>query len=120
MKRVCLLLAVVALGAVLATSLAGAQSCSIGGHNETSENFAPGGWTIANMTPGFVPAGVSASHLVISEVAPRGAGTGAGSDSSEYIEIYNPTSRPVRLDNKYISDDNNYYRIVNGTYSVAD
>lgn len=120
MKRILLSFALGALSVLLATSPANAQSCTIGGHNETSENFTPaGGWTTANMTPGTVlaPAG---THLVISEVAPRGAGTGAASDSSEYIEIYNPTSRPVSLDDKYISDDIGYYRVVNGMYPAAN
>ncbi len=120
MKRVCLPLALVALSAVLATSPVNAQSCSIGGHNETSENFAPGGWATINMTPGTVPGAPSGTHLVISEVAPRGAGTGAASDSSEFVEIYNPTTKPVLLDGKYISDEINYYRIVNGPYLAAN
>src|SRR6266516_4378144 len=77
MKRVCLPLALVALGALLASPPASAQSCSIGGHNETSENFAPGGWSIIPGTPGTISGAPSGSHLVISEVAPRGAGAGA-------------------------------------------
>lgn len=120
MKRVCNALALAALGALLAISPAGAVTCSIGGHNETSENFATGGWATSNMTPGTVSGAPFAFHLVISEVAPRGAGTGAGSDSSEYLELYNPTPNPISLDGKYISDDSNYYRIVNGSYVVAN
>src|SRR6267378_2553478 len=104
MKRVWLPLALVALGVALASPPARAQSCSIGGHNETSENFAPGGWATVNMSPGTITGAPSGTHLVISEVAPRGCGTGVVSDSSEFIEIYNPTSKPVRLDDKYISD----------------
>ncbi len=121
MKNLWPALVLVALGAVLATSPARAQSCSIGGHNETSENFAAGGgWATANMSPGTVPGGLSGTHLMISEVAVRGAGTGAGSDSSEYVEIYNPTGKPVSLDDKYISDDIGYFRIVNGPYPAAN
>jgi len=120
MKRVCLPLALAALVAVAATSPSGAQSCSIGGHDETSENFASAaGWATPPANPGSVAAGVSANHLVISEVAPRGISITAGSDSSEYVEIYNPTTRPVDLGDKYISDDSGYHRIVNGTYNVA-
>ena len=120
MKRVCLPLALVALGALLASPPASAQSCSIGGHNETSENFAPGGWSIIPGTPGTIAGAPSGTHLVISEVAPRGAGAGSLSDSSEYVEIYNPTSKPVSLDDKYISDDSKYYQIVNGTYTAVN
>ena len=120
MKRVWPSLALAAFGVLLALSPAGAQTCSIGGHNETSENFAPGGWAIAAPpTPGTVPAILPGAHLLISEVAPQGITISAGSDSSEFIEIYNPTPMPIKLDNKYISDDIGYYRIVNGAYPVA-
>jgi len=97
----------------------GLASLTIGGFDATSENFsASGGWGIINMTPGCLPTGVTltGNHLLISEVAPRGAGTGVSSDSSEYVEIYNPTPDPVSLANYYISDDRNYFRIVNGPY----
>ena len=121
MKRLWPLLAFAAWSVLAATSPANAQPCSIGGHNETSENFtASGSWTTANMSPGVALGPPTASHLVFSEVAVRGAGTGAASDSSEYIEIYNPTAKPVSLDDKYISDDIGYYRIVNGPYAVAN
>ena len=121
MKRLLVLLALAASSAVLVTSPANAQSCSIGGHDETSENFGSGGgWATANMTPGTVLGAPFATHLIISEVAPRGAGTGSLSDSSEFVEIYNPTTRPVRLDDKYISDDIGYYRVVNGAYPATN
>src|SRR5882757_5814863 len=98
MKRVLPLLALVAFGSLLALSPAVAQTCSIGGHNETSENFAPGGWSILGVSPGAIPAALPGTHLLISEVAPRGVSTTAGSDSSEFVEIYNPTTKPVKLD----------------------
>ena len=121
MKRFCLALALVASSVLLATRPADAQSCSVGGHNETSENFtAAGGWTVANMSPGVASGAPTANHLVFSEIAVRGAGTGAASDSSEYIEIYNPTARPVSLDDKYISDDIGYYKVVNGPFAVVN
>jgi len=70
MKRVWLPLALVALGVALASPPARAQSCSIGGHNETRENFATGGWAIVNMSPHTVEGAPAGTHLVISEVAP--------------------------------------------------
>src|SRR5512140_1760025 len=114
MKRATFVVALMAACAGLLPMPGGARASSIGGHNETSENFLTGGWTVANMTPGTVLGSPTASHLVFSEIAPRGAGTGAASDSSEYIEIYNPTPNPVALGDKYVSDDLNYYKIVNG------
>lgn len=41
-------------------------------------------------------------HLVISEVSVR-------NNNTEFIEIYNPTSAAVALDDYYISDDHEYY-----------
>ncbi len=107
---------------VLGGPRAAATTSAIGGADQTSENFsATGGWQAVNMTPGCLPTGVTltGTHLLISEVAPRGAGTGASSDSSEYIEIYNPTALSVSLDNYYLSDHLTYYRIVNGPYAIA-
>jgi len=120
MKRAWSLLALVVLAVVLLAAPALAQSCSIGGHNETSENFAPGAWAITLPTPGAVAGPPSASHLLISEAAPQGISATSGSDSSEYVEIYNPTAMEVSLDNVYLGDDNLYYRIVNGPYNVAN
>jgi len=109
------LLVVTSLG--LAPSLA-AGACDIGGHNESSENFNPGGWVLQPGTPGGGPA-VTGTHLLISEVAPRGGGAGALSDSSEYVEIANPTTQLVVLGNHYLSDASNYYTVVNGPVAVA-
>ena len=94
--------------------------CTIGGHNETNESFvAGGGWATINFTPGSLLGGLPAFHLTISEVAPRGAGGGALSDSSEYFELYNGTSAPAPLDHVYVSDDPTYYQVVNGPYALA-
>ncbi|HEX7878834.1 MAG TPA: lamin tail domain-containing protein, partial [Candidatus Eisenbacteria bacterium] len=120
MKRLHVVICLLVLCASLPATPTFGQTCTIGGHNETSENFAPGGWGITPPTLGSGPAGLPVPHLVISEVAPRGFGNGVASDSSEYVEIYNPTARPVHLDDKYLSDDIGYYRIVNGPYPAAN
>ncbi len=121
MKRIRVFVPAVLLLVLAAAPAARAQGCQIGGHVETSEDFTPaGGWTTAVQSPGSVLGAPGGPHLVISEVAPRGFGTGAGSDSSEYAEIYNPTTKPVSLTNYYISDDIGYYRIVNGTYPATN
>ena len=56
MKRFCLTLALAVMCGLPVHRPAEAQTCSIGGHNETSENFAPGGWSTINMSPGTRPA----------------------------------------------------------------
>ena len=106
--------------AILSANTAFAQ-CQIGGHKETGESFLPGGgWATLNMSPGTVLPAFTGLHLVISEVAPRGLGGGAVSDSSECIEIYNPTADPVALDNYYLSDDRTYYLVTAGPYALTN
>ncbi len=121
-KMVATLIAAVSLVMLFAVpSVRAQQGCFTGGHVETSEDLsAAGSWVIAGRSPGAVLGAPTASHLVITEVAPRGFGTGAGSDSSEYVEIYNPTPNTVSLDHYYISDDIGYYKIVNGLYPAAN
>mgnify|MGYP000851116988 FL=1 len=51
MSRLGILLTLVAFVALCAPPPTAAQTCAIGGHNETSESFAPGGWTTAPATP---------------------------------------------------------------------
>ncbi len=48
-----------------------------------------------------------ANHLLISEIG-IGTVTQTNDQSSEYIEIYNPTSQPILLDNYFVSDTNAY------------
>ena len=122
MKRLWILPLGILLGLAMTASPARPQghSCQVGGQNETSELFSSvTSWAPVNFNPGIVPAGVTGRHLLISEVAPRGAGGGSVSDSSEYVEIYNPTAAAVSLEQVYLADDNLYYRIVNGPYSVT-
>lgn len=60
---------------------------------------------------------IGADHLLISEVSshgPAGAGGGSEGGNYEFIEIWNPTSQAVTLDNYYLSDNNVYYRIAYG------
>ncbi len=125
MKRLCTFLTTALIGIAGFATAAWPQTCTIGGHNETSENFAAtgGGWTTALPTPGTVPGGLSGTHLLISEVGVRGASlaaAGGAPDSSEFVEIYNPTTKPVSLDGKYLSDDIGYYKVVNGPFAVAN
>ena len=87
-------IAFLASAALLVATSASAQYV-IGGHNETSESFTGAQWATINMTPGTVSCAVSGNHLLITEVAPRGLGTGTLSDSSEVVEIYNPTTQAV-------------------------
>src|SRR5438094_427022 len=83
-----------------------------GGHDETTEDFnSATAWNAGTgqpATPGTVPPGVTGTHLMISEVGVRGLNTATLGDSTEFIEIYNPTNSSVDLSNFYISDANAY------------
>jgi hypothetical protein len=94
-----------------------------GGNDETSENFSAAGgiWrTITAATPGTVPGGLSSSDLLITELAYTG-------NNQEFVEIYNPTSNAINLDQYYLSDDVfvgpplvGYWRIVlGGAYTIG-
>ncbi len=52
-----------------------------------------------------------AGHLIISEVV-------VTPTEGEMVELYNPTSSPVSLDNIYLSDFNTYYQITQGGVSA--
>lgn len=54
-----------------------------------------------------IAAAAPANHLLISEVG-IGTSVQTNDQSSEYIEIYNPTSQPILLDNYFITDTNAY------------
>jgi Lamin Tail Domain len=104
--------------ATLAFAVPAWAQYTIGGHNETSENFGTG-WTTAIPTPGTVPSGLTGAHVLITEIAARGVGAGSLSDSSEFVEIFNPSTLAVDLSNYYISDDSTYWKVVNGPYAIA-
>jgi uncharacterized protein len=49
----------------------------------------------------------AAGHLLLSEVN----AVSGGARSSEFIEIFNPTAAPVALDDYYLADDDDYFRL---------
>ena len=53
---------------------------------------------------------IAQEHLLISEVAKQ-------PNSGEFIEIFNPTAAPVALDNYYLADYNEYYKLVNNEFT---
>ena len=84
-----------------------------GGNDETSEDLTntatswnPAAGQVA--TPGAVPAGITGTHLLISEIGVRGLNSATLGDSTEFIEIYNPTAAAVDLSTFYLSDANAY------------
>jgi hypothetical protein len=119
-KFVTFMMMVLVLGFALSLSAQAQQS--IGGHDETTEDlsgaaapFAAG----AAATPGSggVVAGV---HLLITEVGWRGLNSATCADSTEFVEIYNPTSSTVDLSKYYLCDVNAYKTLpVAGTISIA-
>jgi len=81
---------------------------SIGGHDETTENHTLAQWApVAPATPGTGPV-VAGVHLLISEVGYRGLNSATCADSTEFVEIYNPTSLTVDLSKYYLSDVSAY------------
>ena len=111
MRKPLFALCVSVLATIALLSPARAQFGS-GGHDETTEDFnSATAWNAGTgqpATPGTVPPGVTGTHLMISEVGVRGLNTATLGDSTEFIEIYNPTNSSVDLSNFYISDANAY------------
>jgi hypothetical protein len=94
---------------------------SKGGHDETTEDhtLTPPWAAVAVATPktGPVVAGV---HLLISEVGYRGLNSAACADSTEFLEIYNPTSSTIDLSKYYLSDVTAYSTLpVAGNIDIA-
>jgi len=97
---------------VVAPLTAFAIEYTTGGHDETTETFAGANWgAAAAATPGTVPAGITGTHLLISEVGWRGLNSPTLADSTEFIEIYNPTTSPVDLSVVYLSDAQLYFKL---------
>lgn len=97
---------------VLAPLAAFATEFTTGGHDETTESFSAAGWAAAAAaTPGTVAGGVTGSHLLITEVGWRGLNSATLADSTEFIEIYNPTAATVDLSVVYLSDSQLYFKL---------
>src|SRR5439155_18013599 len=109
MRKPLFALCVSVLATIALLSPARAQFGS-GGHDETTEDFnSATAWNAGTgqpATPGTVPPGVTGTHLMISVVGVRVLNTATLGDSTEFIEIYNPTNSSVHLSNFYISDAN--------------
>lgn len=111
---------IVATAIVVSAGSASAQL--VGGADETSENLTSvAAWGSASTaTPGWVPGSVPGSHLLISEIGIRGVNTMTVGDSTEFIEIYNPTSTVIDLSMVYLSDAVTYSALpVNGSIDVV-
>lgn len=110
----------VATAIVISAGSASAQL--VGGADETTENLASfTAWgTASAATPGWVPGSVPGTHLLISEVGIRGINSMTVGDSTEFIEIYNPTSIVIDLSTFYLSDAITYSALpVNGSIDVV-
>ena len=111
---------IVSTAIVISAGAASAQL--VGGGDETTENLASAvSWGPASAaTPGTVPGGVSGTHLLISEIGIRGINSMSVGDSTEFIEIYNPTSTVIDLSMVYLSDAITYSALpVNGSIDVV-
>lgn len=54
-------------------------------------------------------------HLLITKMLYDAPGTEEHAASSEFVEIYNPTPNPISLNNYYVTDSLNYWRISEGS-----
>jgi subtilisin family serine protease len=92
-------------------------------HDETTEDLKGSQWNATAgtaATPGTVAGGVTGSHLLISEVGMRGFNTALLTDSTEFLEIYNPTASSVDLSRTYLCDVNACWSLpVAGTIDLA-
>ena len=116
----------VLIAAVVAAAPARAQFTG-GGHDESTEDFsnavAGTAWNATAgqpATPGAVAAGVTGTHLLITEVGVRGLNSAASADSSEFVEIFNPTNCTFDLSGVYLADVNGYSALpVSGAIDLA-
>jgi hypothetical protein len=94
---------------------------TVGGHDESTEDLTAASWAAAAVAnPGTVAPGVTGVHLLITEIGWRGLNSATLADSTEFIEIYNPTNSAVSLGTLYVSDVNTYSTLpVNGTVDLA-
>ncbi|MDI6808225.1 MAG: lamin tail domain-containing protein [Candidatus Eisenbacteria bacterium] len=107
------------VGLVFALAAPAVAQQIIGGHDETTENHKGAQWAAAApATPSTGPV-LAGAHLLLSEIGYRGLNSATCADSTEFVEIYNPTSEPVDLSNYYLSDVNTYYTLpVLGTIDI--
>lgn len=118
-KKVTACFALLAVGA-LALALPALAQQTIGGHDETTEDHTLAQWGAAAAANPGVVVGATGAHLLITEVGWRGLNSATLADSTEYVEIYNPTAAVVVLSNCYISDVNGYSALpVSGLVSLA-
>lgn len=120
MRRATMLWTALFVACAVLVAIPAAAQLTIGGHDETSENFAAG-WALGAPTPGTTPGlGGPAPHLLISEIV-------VTPTAGEYIEICNNTGQSVDLSEYYLSDDwytgstppSCYCRIVEAAYKVT-
>ena len=50
------------------------------------------------------------SHLLLTRIVTQG-GPNTAPNAAESFSIYNPTEYPINLNNYYVCDDNDYYKI---------
>jgi hypothetical protein len=113
------LLAAVLFLAAIATPVLAQQS--VGGHDESTEDHTGASWgAAAAATPGTVGAGVTGVHLLLTEIGWRGLNSATLADSTEFMEIYNPTNELLDLAKYHVSDVNTYSTLpVAGTVDLA-
>jgi hypothetical protein len=86
------------------------NSGGVATHDETTEDLTGPGWNAAAGTPATPGAAgyVTGAHLLISEIGWRGINDATRGDSTEFIEIHNPTGSTIDLSKLYLTDVNYY------------
>jgi hypothetical protein len=112
-------IAFLAAAALLVATSAWAQLV-IGGNDESTEDHTGAQWAAAAAATPGTSGVVAGSHLLITEVGMRGLNSATLADSTEFVEIYNPTGAAIDLSNYYLSDVNSYYTVpVTGQIDIA-
>ena len=94
-------------GATGGASSTASSSTGAGGGSASSTAATSGATTSSATSSGAGGMGATADHLLISEVSVSPVG-------GEFIEIWNPTSAAVPLDNYYLSDNSTYFELAQG------
>jgi hypothetical protein len=96
-------------GSTSSTSAASTSNASSSASTSSASTTSSGATTTSSSSSSSSGAGGgnAGEHLLVSELA-------VGPDAAEFVEIWNPTSAPVALDDYYLSDNSTYVDLASG------